>query len=1066
MKSNIRIAHLADIHWRGLSRHEEYLETFEKFYKSAKDHLVDYIFIAGDIFHTKTAGISPEFVSVMNTWLTKLADVAPVHMMLGNHDGNIVNLTRMDAISPIVEALNNPRICLYKKSGWYKLTGDDKFASHDGVWLYIYSLFDQDSWNTHKAPFEQTSCFTIGCYHGPVDVSKTDVGWAVDGHVTTDYFNDYDIALLGDIHKRQCLDYVASQDGIVTPRIAYPGSFIQQNHGESINEHGYYIWDITGKKNFSAKFVEIATINPFVTLYWDDVNGLSDYKKYPAKSRFRVLCSSRPTQSAIQTITNQLKRYGGLEVAFKIEDESQDEIKKVELSSDGGGDKQTNIRSVNDLHELLRNYDEKSYSKFDRDLITHELKNCIDQTNNVEINTGNWTINKLEFDNLFCYGGDNKIDFNKLNGIVGVFGRNRIGKSSIVGAITYALYNSSDRGSLKNISYINVNKQECGASAIVTCSNGVYALQRKTRKIENQKRGIVGAPTTLELYSYVNDELVSLSAEQRSDTDRTLRTFIGTGEDFALTALSAQGDMLNFINIGSAARKAIVTRCLGLNIFETYHATMKSELQMLKAKSGGISIDELKKQITTLEHRLNDANREIEECESQKKSAEDDVLRLSIAYAGVSNTAQTILERKRLTALLETAKRQLAEVQEQLTAETAVRDELKKKIEVAQSVVDKYNIDTLTDELKQLKIFSNELANLKSEKRVAETSYSSKKKNALKLSDVPCGGTFPSCMYIKDAVEDSMQLTELAAKIEKLQTVIETTAAMCSDEKESEISKKIKKRDELARGIASANVQLSKSAENVVRHASKIDSLNEKIAEITKQLAVLSVDDEHSKDDEAALKLKNELEAEKSKVELLQKRLVQIIQRKAKDENTLRDSNDKLISELDVSKRIGAVEFLMQAFSKKGLPAYLMRSKLHYINRQIAGILAGNVDFTIELEFEDEASTSLEAFINYNDSKRIIELCSGMEKTIASIAIRVALHKVSVLPKPDFFIIDEGFGTLDEIQLPSICSLLSSLRNSFRFILVISHVDAIKDIADQQIEVTKDEQNNSYVQFS
>jgi exonuclease SbcC len=74
---------------------------------------------------------------------------------------------------------------------------------------------------------------------------------------------------------------------------------------------------------------------------------------------------------------------------------------------------------------------------------------------------------------------------------------------------------------------------------------------------------------------------------------------------------------------------------------------------------------------------------------------------------------------------------------------------------------------------------------------------------------------------------------------------------------------------------------------------------------------------------------------------------------------------------------------------------------------------------------------------------------------IASIAIRVALTRITTLPKPDFIIIDEGFGTLDESQLSSCVSLIRSLKRIYRFILVISHVDAVKDAVDQVIEITR-----------
>jgi exonuclease SbcC len=83
-----------------------------------------------------------------------------------------------------------------------------------------------------------------------------------------------------------------------------------------------------------------------------------------------------------------------------------------------------------------------------------------------------------------------------------------------------------------------------------------------------------------------------------------------------------------------------------------------------------------------------------------------------------------------------------------------------------------------------------------------------------------------------------------------------------------------------------------------------------------------------------------------------------------------------------------------------------------------------------------------------------------MEKTIASIALRIALTNVSTLPKSDMFIIDEGFGTLDESGVEACSRLLTSLKKYFRIVLVITHVDGIKDIADHILEITKQEKES------
>ena len=83
---------------------------------------------------------------------------------------------------------------------------------------------------------------------------------------------------------------------------------------------------------------------------------------------------------------------------------------------------------------------------------------------------------------------------------------------------------------------------------------------------------------------------------------------------------------------------------------------------------------------------------------------------------------------------------------------------------------------------------------------------------------------------------------------------------------------------------------------------------------------------------------------------------------------------------------------------------------------------------------------------------------------MSSIAIRVALTNISSLPKSDIFIIDEGFGALDETNIEACGRLLKSLKKYFKTIIVISHVDAIKDIVDKNIEIST-KGNDSYVYY-
>ncbi len=142
------------------------------------------------------------------------------------------------------------------------------------------------------------------------------------------------------------------------------------------------------------------------------------------------------------------------------------------------------------------------------------------------------------------------------------------------------------------------------------------------------------------------------------------------------------------------------------------------------------------------------------------------------------------------------------------------------------------------------------------------------------------------------------------------------------------------------------------------------------------------------------------------------------------------------------------------AISKNGIPLQIISSQLPVINSEISKILQDVVGFTVELEAEGNSNT-MDIYINYGDSRRIIECASGMEKMMASLAIRVALINISSLPKTDLLIIDEGFGALDDMNVEACNRLLKSLKRWFKNILVISHVDGVKDIVDTVLDISK-----------
>ena len=185
----MKIAHIADTHIRNYKYHTEYRAVFDKIYERLREEKPDYIVHCGDLAHTKTQ-LSPEYFDLATSFLKNLADIAPVYIILGNHDGNLKNANRQDAITPIATALNHPDLHLIKNAG--------EVAVDDKITFNVLSVFDEDNWMAPSNPDK----INIALYHGSVSGVVTDTGWIMThGDHPIEIFADFDYALLGDIHK-------------------------------------------------------------------------------------------------------------------------------------------------------------------------------------------------------------------------------------------------------------------------------------------------------------------------------------------------------------------------------------------------------------------------------------------------------------------------------------------------------------------------------------------------------------------------------------------------------------------------------------------------------------------------------------------------------------------------------------------------------------------------------------------------------------------------------------------------------------------------------------------------
>ena len=174
-----------------------------------------------------------------------------------------------------------------------------------------------------------------------------------------------------------------------------------------------------------------------------------------------------------------------------------------------------------------------------------------------------------------------------------------------------------------------------------------------------------------------------------------------------------------------------------------------------------------------------------------------------------------------------------------------------------------------------------------------------------------------------------------------------------------------------------------------------------------------------------------------------------------KDKEKAEDSIAKL---KNLTKQYKFYEYYLIAVNRDGIPYDLITMAVPHIEQEINNILTQLVDFSIMLEMDGK---NINCYIVYDqDNFWSIELTSGMEKFISSLAIRTALINISSLPRPNFLAIDEGFGVLDSNNLNSMFNLFEYLKTQFSFMLVISHIDSMRDVVDKLIEIVKTNGNS------
>ncbi len=165
---------------------------------------------------------------------------------------------------------------------------------------------------------------------------------------------------------------------------------------------------------------------------------------------------------------------------------------------------------------------------------------------------------------------------------------------------------------------------------------------------------------------------------------------------------------------------------------------------------------------------------------------------------------------------------------------------------------------------------------------------------------------------------------------------------------------------------------------------------------------------------------------------------------------------------------------LATAFGRQGVQAMLIETVVPRLEDETNALLGRMTDnrMHVKLETQRERASgqgdpreTLEILVSDELGPRSYEMYSGGEAFRVNLALRIALSKVLAqrigAPLPTLFI-DEGFGTQDTVGRERILDVISAIGDDFEKVLVITHLDDLKEAFPVRIEVRKDESGSTF----
>ena len=705
-------------------------------------------------------------------------------------------------------------------------------------------------------------------------------------------------------------------------------------------------------------------------------------------------------------------------------------------------DVSVNITDKNYQLDLIKNFlVSKDYNHMTEDVlsINNMVENKMSGDEENQSQFKKWYIRNIEFSNFLSYGENQKLDFDKLNGIVVVesdppnFG----GKTVLTVDLLMFLFFNETTKTTKAEEIFNrySNKDKVHVKGEITIDGEDYVIVRYIeRKISKKNESNV--KTELDFFKKLSDgTLLNFTGEQRRETESFIKNSIGTKEDFLTTILTTGSNLEDLLEAKPTSRGQVLSRFMGLEFLKRKEEVAKeiygdfskqkisniysSEQLKSEIETHQESILELKFQIKTNEQSLFNVNDAI----TKGKSYRDDMLKkkhtninheLSLLKPDKTRVEIQEIERDKNGFLLKISEIKVVEPSEFYYENK--HDEVKEQYnEVYKETI---KLDTEIESITKLK---------------------SEVEGGIKCSH--CG------IELMNASITNAKITEIDGLIVQKNTKTTLMHVLSSKEQsfvqlkkefdEYEKNKLIKEKYELS--IESCNLKIESLNDKIKRW----EEIQDKIQENQKIDSLLIKADIRLDDLEIQRRtISNSITTSESSIKSLEEKI---------------DLNKNKIETIkEEEKKDKIYKIYLEIYGKNGISKMIMKTMMPLINSELQRLMEDSCYFKLEVRINDKNEVEFIMTDNETGIEKLMTSGSGFEKTISSLALRSVLTKISSLPKPNLVVLDEVFGKIANDNLEMVYEFFTKIKDYFEKIFVISHNSIVGTWGDHVVKIKKE----------